>query len=182
MLYEKGMKLRTVVTLIDDVTYGVEPRYYYDDGIRHIYKFIDEEGNLLVWKTSKVIGIEYINENNNEAFKFIDLGDKIFIRGNVKGHDNFRGEDQVVITRVSVDYIVEQGSMTEEQVTKFKQELQLSKLPKDIEIRTISYREYKGSYNSYETLVDSFKRTDHGCFIDIIIPNTDVSNIYYYSE
>ena len=178
MLYEKGMKLRTVVTLIDDVTYGVEPRYYYDDGIRHIYKFIDEEGNLLVWKTSKVIGIEYINENNNEAFKFIDLGDKIFIRGNVKGHDNFRGEDQVVITRVSVDYIVEQGSMTEEQVTKFKQELQLSKLPKDIEIRTVSYREYKGSYNSYETLVDSFKRTDHGCFIDIIIPNT--SNIYYY--
>lgn len=181
-MYEKGMKLRTVVTLIDKITYGVEPRYYYDDGVRFIYKFIDDEGNLLVWKTSKVLGIEFINENNNEAFRFVDIGDKIFIKGNVKGQDNFRGEAQVVLTRVSVDYIVEQGSMTEEQVTKFKQELQLSKLPKDIEIRTVSYREYKGSYNSYETLVNSFKRTDHGCFIDIIIPNTDVSNIYYYSE
>lgn len=182
MMYEKGMKLRTVVTLIDKITYGVEPRYYYDDGVRFIYKFIDDEGNLLVWKTSKVLGIEFINENNNEAFRFVDIGDKIFIKGNVKGQDNFKGEDQVVLTRVSVEDIVEQSSMTEEQVIKFKQELQLSKLPKDTKIKTISYREYKGSYNSYETLVDSFKRTDHGCFIDIIIPNTYVSNIYYYSE
>lgn len=180
MMYEKGMKLRTVVTLIDKITYGVEPRYYYDDGVRFIYKFIDDEGNLLVWKTSKVLGIEFINENNNEAFRFVDIGDKIFIKGNVKGQDNFRGEDQVVLTRVSVEDIVEQSSMTEEQIIKFKQGLQLSKLPKDIKIKTVSYREYKGSYSSYETLVDSFKRTDNGCFIDIIIPNT--SNIYYYSE
>ena len=182
MMYEKGMKVRTEVTFIDEVTYGVMPCSYYDDGVRHIYKFLDREGNLLVWKTSKVLGIERFNEKGEEVFEFIDLGDKFFLKGSVKGLSTYKYEDQVVITRCEPVGIIEKQSMTEEEITEFKKNMQLSKLEKGTEVRTITYKEYKGSYNSYETVNGSFVRTDKGCFIDVIIPKHDVSNIYYYSE
>lgn len=181
MMYEEKMKLRTEVTFIDDIVYGVEPCHYYDDGVRHIYKFIDEEGNLLVWKTSKSLGVDSFNDKGEEVFEFIDVGDKFFLRGSVKCLSTYKREDQVVLTRVTPEFIVEKDFMSEEEVKEFKRGLQLSKL-KDVEIKTISYREYKGSYSIYETVADSFKRTDNGCFIDVIIPKHETSSLYYFSE
>ena len=181
MMYEEKKKLRMEVTFIDDIVYGVSPCHYYDDGVRHIYKFIDDDGNLLVWKTSKSLGVESFNDKGEETFEFVEIGDKFFLKGTVKCLSTYKREDQVVLTRVTPEFIVEKDFMSEEEVKEFKRGLQLSKL-KDVEIKTISYREYKGSYECYETVTDSFKRTDDGCFIDVIIPKHETSSLYYFSE
>ena len=127
------------------------------------------------------LGVEFFNDKGEEAFEFIEIGDKFFLRGSVKCLSTYKREDQVVLTRVTPEFIVKKDFMSEEEVKEFKRGLQLSKL-KDVEIKTISYREYKGSYSIYETVADSFKRTDNGCFIDVIIPKHETSSLYYFSE
>ena len=180
MNFEKGMKLRSEVTFIDEVVYYVQPTHYYDDGCRKIYKFIDDEGNLFVWKTSKALGMDYITDNGDEGFEFVDIGDKIFLKATVKGNCTYKYEDQVILTRCEVMCIIQKNHMSEEEIKEFQKNLQMSKLDKDSSIRTITYKEYKSEYQQYETVVGSFQRTDRGCFIDVIIPNK--SSIYYYTE
>lgn len=177
---KKGDKIIQELLLIDEIVYGVEPRYYYDDGVRRIYKFIDEYKNVYIWRTSKVIGCDFINDRGEEGFLLADIGDKIFLKGVVKDISNYKGEDQIVISRCKIQSVEEQVK-TEEEIKEIKRQLQLAKFDGVKEIKTISYKEYKEEYNKYETVVDSFVRTDKGCFIDIIIPE-EVSQLYYYSE
>ena len=40
MMYEEKMKLRTEVTFIDDIVYGVEPCHYYDDGVGRLQSLL----------------------------------------------------------------------------------------------------------------------------------------------
>lgn len=181
MMYEKGMKLRIELIFIDEVVYGVEPCNYYDDGVRHIYKFIDDEGNLFVWKTSKSLCVES-KENGEERVEFVEVGDRVFLYGSIKGFSTYKHEDQILITRCNVMSIEEKHYASEEDIKEFQKKMQLSKLSKDVEIKTVSYRDFKGSYGCYETVVGSFKRTDSGCFIDVIIPKNNFSSIYYFSE
>lgn len=178
---EKGSKIIDELLLIDEIVYGVEPKYYYDDGVRRIYKFIDSDNNIYVWKTSKVIGCDFINDKGEEGFLFADIGDRIFLKGVVKDISNYKGEDQIVISRCKIQS-VEGQVKTEEEIKEIKRQLQLAKFDGVKEIKTISYKEYKGEYNKYEPVVDSFVRTDKGCFIDIIIPQEEMSGLYYYSE
>lgn len=169
MLYEKGMKLRTELIFIDEIVYGVEPCSYYDDGVRHIYKFIDDENNLFIWKTSKPLVVEFSYDNGDEGVEFINPGDKVFLHGSVKDISQYRGEDQIVITRCKIYDIVEHQVLSENDILKIKRDIQLSKYSSIFEIRTVSYKEYKEEYNKYEPLIDSFIRNDNGCFIDIIV-------------
>ena len=94
MDFEKGMKIRKEVILIDIVTYYTEPKYYYDDGARHIYKFLDDEGNLFVWRTSKIAGVDSVNEKDEEVFEFINIGDKLFIAASIKELSTYKWEEQ----------------------------------------------------------------------------------------
>lgn len=56
-----------------------------DYGLTHLYKFIDEDGNVLIWYASKLIS-EDVKE----------------IKGTVKGHNERDGVKQTVITRCKV--------------------------------------------------------------------------------
>ena len=59
-----------------------------DFGLCHIYKFVDVEGNIFVWKTSK-----YIAKEEGEAVK---------VKGTIKEHNEYRGEKQTVLTRCKI--------------------------------------------------------------------------------
>ena len=165
----KGQKLRSELIFFDEITYFVDPVSYYDDGCRKIYKFLDEDNNIYVWKTSKSLGVDFVDENGDEMFEFVNPGDRVFVYGTVKDISQYRGEDQIVITRCKIYDILEHGVLSEDDILKIKRDIQLSKYPSIQEIRTVRYKDYKNEYQKYETLIDSFVRNDKGCFIDIIV-------------
>lgn len=167
-MLEKGMKIRKELVLLDEIVYYVDSCSYYDDGCRKIYKFIDDEDNIYVWKTSKSLGMEFYNEEGTEIFEFVNVGDKLFLAGTVKENKEFRGENQIVLTRCSVKGIICHNYISEEEIVQIRRDLQLAKFD-DYEIKTMKYKEYKENYSQYETLIGSFIRTDNGCFIDVII-------------
>lgn len=57
-------------------------------GTVRIYKFVDENGNVLVWKTSK-----YIEKDEDEKF---------VLTGTVKEHKEYRGTKQTELTRCKI--------------------------------------------------------------------------------
>ena len=59
-----------------------------DFGLCRIYKFVDVEGNIFVWKTSKYIAKEE--------------GEEVKIKGTIKDHSEYRGEKQTVLTRCKI--------------------------------------------------------------------------------
>lgn len=169
-------KIKTELVLIDDIVYGVEPIHYYDDGCRHIYKFIDKSHNVYVWKTSASLGISL----DDNTFEPCDTGDKVIIKATIKDISNYKGEEQIVLTRCKVENI-SHDALTEEDIQDIKRDLQRCRISNVKEIKTVSYRDYKEKYNKYETVVGSFIRNDNGCFIDVIITE-EMSGLYYYSE
>lgn len=177
----KKDKIRQELVLLDEITYGVEPRYYYDSGIRKIYKFIDIDFNIYVWMTSKFIGKNIIDEKGNERYEMVEPGDKIILEGTVKDLNQYRGEDQIVLTRCNVDEIVDKQFMSERTITDIRRKIQLSRFNNPV-IKTVTYKDYKNKYQNCETLVDSFVRDEDGCYIDVILAREKTSSLYYYSN
>lgn len=164
----KDQKICEELVILDEIFYYVEPANYYDDGSRKIYKLIDSDENIYVWKTSKTICVPIINNRGDKDFDVAEVGDKVLLKGIVKDMNQFRGEDQIVLTRCKTETIIKHQYFSKDQIIKIKRDMQLSKF-KNYEIKTMSYGEYKNDYQKYETLFDSFIRTDKGCFIDVIV-------------
>lgn len=55
----------------------------------HVYTFRDDNGNALVWKTSKGLGIEN--------------GSRVHIKGTVKDHSEYNDEKQTLLTRCKIE-------------------------------------------------------------------------------
>ena len=55
----------------------------------HIYTFRDSQGNALIWKTSKGLGIED--------------GEAVHIKGTIKEHSEYKDEKQTVLTRCRIE-------------------------------------------------------------------------------
>ena len=80
-----GDKIEIVVTL-DFVSYW-ESIY----GTTYVYNFIDEKGNVLVWKTSKGTAIE------NKT--------KLKLKGTIKDHGEYKDTKQTVLTRCKINKV-----------------------------------------------------------------------------
>lgn len=92
-------RLDLELTLVNDYVFSGVAYNYYDDGTRHIYTFRDEDGNCLVWKTSKAI--ECFDEERGQ-WAYAEVGDTVSMRATVKGHSEYRDTKQTVITRPKV--------------------------------------------------------------------------------
>lgn len=57
-------------------------------GCMTIYKFVDEDGNAIVWKSSK-----YLEQ---------EIGDKVRLKGTIKDHSVYNNERQTVLTRCAL--------------------------------------------------------------------------------
>jgi len=58
-------------------------------GITHLYKFVDDAGNLYTWFSSRD--------------KYLYSGDETtIIKATVKKHDSYNGENQTIITRAKL--------------------------------------------------------------------------------
>ncbi len=64
-------------------------------GIVTLLKFVDGNGNVLIWKTNSCP--EVLDENGKDVV--IDTGDKLYITGTIKEHNEYNDEKQTILTR-----------------------------------------------------------------------------------
>lgn len=137
-------RIEIVVTLIGDYTFPNKYNYY---GVIHIYTMKDDEGNLLMWKTSNYL---------------CEIGDTIKIKGTVKEHSEYRGTAQTVLTGVKVQEILnkaltkEQKEEIKRKKLKAKQKEQIASLKGEDFIYEMPYRQYKRHYSDCEILAGSY--------------------------
>ena len=66
-------------------------KYYYEGfyGVTNIYKFVDNNDNIYVWKTS--------------TYKEIELNEVYTLRGTIKEHSEYKDEKQTILIRCKID-------------------------------------------------------------------------------
>lgn len=64
-------------------------------GVQYLYSFKDEQGNVLVWKTSSIPMV--LNDKGEDVI--LNKGDWVNIKGTIKDHTEYRDEKQTVLTR-----------------------------------------------------------------------------------
>lgn len=82
-----GDKIEMTVTL-DHVAYWLNKFREWEHNYTYLYSFKDDNGNVLVWQTSK--GLE------------IDDGEKVTIKGTIKEHNEYKEVKQTVLTRCKI--------------------------------------------------------------------------------
>lgn len=150
--YTKGLRVSLEVTLVGEYEY--EDTFGYYSTTKFIYTFKDSEGNTLVWKTGCVIGID-IGNDNYCAFDPVYRGDRIKIKATVKELSEYKGEPQVVLTRVKVVSFLKRA-LTKEEKEEIKSKEQLATLKENDIIYEMPYRQYKERYADCETLAGSY--------------------------
>lgn len=95
---EPKQRFEATFTLVSDYVYYGQGYTYYDDCVRHIYTFADEEGNCIVWKTANPLGIWGDDNKWVEA----EIGCKVTLKATVKEHSEYKGVKQTVVTRAKL--------------------------------------------------------------------------------
>lgn len=72
--------------------------YGYDT--MYIYTFKTEEGNTIIWKTTKGLG----RWNDDNEWEGLEEGQEVQIKGTIKEHSEYDGEKQTVLTRCRIKY------------------------------------------------------------------------------
>lgn len=80
-----GDKFEGLVTLVKVHTYETHFTYYGE--LNFIYKFKDQNGNTLIWKTSN---------------RSLEEGETYRIKGTIKEHSEYDGDKQTVLTRCKI--------------------------------------------------------------------------------
>lgn len=68
--------------------YTFETHYTYNGEVSYIYKFADENGNTIVWKTGKPMELKE--------------GTEYTVKGTIKAHSEYKGDKQTVLTRCKI--------------------------------------------------------------------------------
>ena len=133
-----------------------------------IYTMEDADGNVLVWKTSAVLGMDKTNPDGTIWFDGVRKGDTFTFKATVKEHSEYKGTRQTVLTRVKVSS-VEHGP-TKEERDAAKAEAQKASLQGEDFIWEMPYKQYKEHYSDCETVAGSFReRYDGKAVIEVII-------------
>jgi len=77
-----GEKIQTELTYIN--SFSFETQW----GAGHIHKFLDQNGNVFIWKSSKYIEV--------------DQGQLVKIKGTIKDHAEYAGAKQTILTRCKI--------------------------------------------------------------------------------
>ena len=83
-----GDKIDMTVTL-DHIAYWENSFRPWEHNLTYLYNFIDDNGNVLVWQTSKGLAIED--------------GTKVRVTGTIKEHNEYKEVKQTVLTRCKIE-------------------------------------------------------------------------------
>ena len=78
---------RITIEIILEAKFSFEGFY----GYQNLYLFKDDEDNIYKWKT----GVYLVNSKGMN----IEIGDKISLKGTIKGHEEYKGTKQTELTR-----------------------------------------------------------------------------------
>jgi len=157
----------------------------------YIHKFEDTDGNIYVWKTTKMFIKEVVDEKGICSYETAPVGSTVEIKFSVKGESEYHGEKQTVIQRVKIINIIDRALTREEKLEIKKQEQLESLVGDDFIWRNMPYRQYKNHYADCEILAGSYKDTDAAGrpadrTVDVIIREGRLKNsgvrgqCYYY--
>lgn len=148
--------------------------------IRYIYRMVDDNGKVYVWKTTTFMGLKSRCDEDEECFKFNDAkgrwwkftavtnGSVIKITASIKGESEYNGEEQTELTRVTVKEIISRGKTEEEieaekeQAIKAKRLEQLKSLKDGDVVWDMPYKQFKERYADCEKLAGSYVESDGG--------------------
>lgn len=150
-----GDKITATVTLKG--IYEYETRFAYTTTTHYIYNMQDADGNVIVWKTTTIMGIE---TGDSDYWYSIKRGDVIEITGRVKEHSEYKGTEQTVIQRAKCKLI--EKALTKEEITENKRQEQLASIKDGDELMYMPYKQYKDHYADCETLVGSYSIENNG--------------------
>ena len=175
-----GERIRTQVTLVGDYEYKTQ--YMWQTQYHHIYTMQDEQGNILVWKTTSYMGYEVAEKDPrdeslvNYSWYSINKGDIIKITATVKGHGEYKGQEQTEVQRLKVNERIYKAPTAEEiaeakrKEAEAKRQEQLDSLKGEDFIWRMPYKQYKEHYADCETVIGSFISDVHtGKSIEVII-------------
>ena len=155
------------VKLVGEYQYDRKKYASYGYETVSIYKMIDDDSKVYVWKTTSWLAY------NDEV---INRGSIIVIAASIKGESEYNGEAQTELTRVKVKEVIEMGKSLEqiqaerEKAREAKKAEQLASLKGEDFVWTMPYKQYKERYADCETVIDSFVRPRFGAsHIDVII-------------
>lgn len=135
--------------------------YEYEDysfsyrGTTHrIYIMNDADGNIIVWKTTKLIS----KEVEPNVWHVISKNDRLKITGTVKEHSVYKEQEQTILQRVKFEFL--EIALTWEEKQEMKREEQLASIQGGDFVWTMPYRQYKEHYADCETIANSFDSRD----------------------
>ena len=137
--------------------YSFYTNYSYRGEETFVYKFESEDGKIYVWKSGNVLVLDGVDIGGemDSSKAFPQIGAIIRIKASVKGENNYRGEDQILLTRVKVVEIIEQA-LSKEEKTEIKKNAQIESLNDGDFVYEMPYRQYKNHYSDCETLAGSY--------------------------
>jgi len=167
--YEIGKRIECDLTL--KAEYYYKKTYGFSTTNYTIYKFVDADGEVLVWNTSSILGIEFWDEKGHYQFDGVHKGDSCRLKGTVKALGEYKGEPQVELTRCKAISITHKPvELTKEELEEQKRGEQLASIVDGDLVWNMPYRQYKEHYADCETLAGSFVRHRNGDkFITVII-------------
>lgn len=148
------------VTLVGDYSFTRRAYGGFRDETVSIYKMVDDEGKIYVWKTTGSLMKETVLGKPEDECREVDSyfprkGDVFIIRATVKGESEYKGEPQTEINRVVVKEIISkyQEVVVEAKAEKQKQSINLEAGDRIVEM---FYRNYKKHYADCETIEGSY--------------------------
>jgi hypothetical protein len=87
-----GDRLEKELTLDKCFSYEIDSYSGYGTQTQYIYLFRDDKGNIYKWKTGNSLF-------NKDTLKCYESGDKLKLKGSIKGHDEYKGVKQTELTR-----------------------------------------------------------------------------------
>ena len=179
--------MEKIVTLVGEYGYtrASFSGWGYEDV--NIYKFVDENEKVYIWKTTNMLQVEgkEIGGLTPAYETFPPVGSVIRIKFTEKGESVYKGELQTNINRVKCLEIIERG-LTEDEKNEIKKQGQLDSLKGEDFIWEMPYRQFKSHYSDCETLAGSFYEAPDGIsYITVIVregrlKNSGVRGEHYY--
>lgn len=155
---EVGKRYEMTVTLVSEHEFTTH--YGYLSQPMTIYIMRDESENVLVWKTSAVLGIEREVQRDGGEWKDLQFdgvrkGDSFTMKATVKAHTEYKGTEQTEITRVKV-VDIHHVPTKKEKDAQTKAEQLASLHDGDFVWYQMPYKQYKEHYADCEIVAGSY--------------------------
>lgn len=159
-------RIKVEVEMVNIYRYEA-PAYGYGYEVRYIYSMKGADGTNYVWKTTTALFEKVETDSEYDyaemdakgrkyIYNVINRGDKIVITASVKGHDEYKGQPQIQLTRVKVVERTYDAAEEREQNRENRKVEQLESLKGEDFIWEMPYRQFKSHYSDCETVVDSY--------------------------